>query len=151
MTRRRMIMLTVVGLLGGALPSAARGDHMPTTLNVVGVLKSGATKSESHYSLRRLRDLRVVAWWNVPGSHVQRLELRAPDGSIYRRLSTPFTAKKVRHPIDDTTLKGTPVRTVVPVGGTWIEEYSLVGTWQINLYLDNSKAPIATYSLTLTP
>jgi hypothetical protein len=47
--------------------------------------------------------------------------------------------------------RGVPVETLLPVGGTWITEYSLVGSWQIDLYLDNSRTPVASKTFQLTP
>jgi hypothetical protein len=151
MTVSSIVTLAIVALLGVAMPTAALANHRPTTLQVVGILNSGTKVEASEYSLRRLRDLNIVAWWNVPGTHVQRLELRAPDGSVYQRLSRPFTTNSSPHVTGDGRLRGTAVRTLLPVGGTWIREYSLVGTWHVNLYMDDSRTPIATYSFVLTP
>lgn len=125
--------------------------EVPTVvLEVVGLAHSGREIHRQEFSVDTLRDLRIVAWWNVAGAHVQRLELRAPDGSLYQRLSRSFdTAESAgrhrgRH-------RGTPVETLLPVGGTWITDFSLVGHWQIEIYLDDSRTPIASASFLLNP
>jgi hypothetical protein len=151
MTGSRLLVLAVVALGSAALPSVAGAHHLPTSVQVVAVLNSGVTSETGEYSLRRLRDLRIVGWWNVPGAHVQRIELRAPDGSLYQRLTQPFTTNNAPHVTGDGRLRGTAVRTLLPVGGTWIAEYSLVGTWEIHLFMDSSRTPIATHSIVLTP
>lgn len=107
---------------------------------MIGILNSGAKVEQTSYSLRRLRDLRITTIWNVPGTHVQRLEIRAPDGSLYQRLTNTFT----------NVSRDTKVLTVLPVGGTWITEYSLVGDWHIDVYMDSGRTPLASYTFTLT-
>jgi hypothetical protein len=151
MGRSSLVVLAMVSVLGSALPTTSLANHRPTSLQVVGTLNSGKKIEVAEYSVRQLRDLTIVAWWNVPGTHVQRLELRAPDGSVYQRLTRTFTTDSSPHVTGDGRARGTAVRTLVPVGGTWIREYSLVGTWQINLYMDRSRTPIASYALVLTP
>lgn len=150
---RILVVAMAIAFLGSAVPTPAVAGHKPTTLQVAGVLEGGVQVQRTSYSLRRLRDLKITGWWNVPGAHVQRLEIRAPDGALYQRLTQAFTASRggLLHVGGDRLQRGTPVRTVLPVGGTWITEYSLVGTWQIDLYMDNSRTPIASYSFELTP
>lgn len=141
MTGVRIVVLTITIIaLSVAMPTAV-ASRDSASLRVIGVLNSGAKVEQTSYSLRRLRDLRITGYWNAPGTHVQRLEIRAPDGSLYQRLTKTFT----------TTSRNTPVLTVLPVGGTWITEYSLVGDWHIHLYMDKGRTPLATYTLTLTP
>lgn len=151
MTRSSILVGAIaIAFLGSAVPTPALAGHKPTTLQVVGVLEGGLEVQRTSYSLRQLRDLKITGWWNVPGTHVQRLEIRAPDGSLYQRRTQKFKTA-ASHVGGDALQRGTPARTVLPVGGTWITEYSLVGTWRIDLYMDNSRTPIATYSFELTP
>jgi hypothetical protein len=139
---RIAVFAAAVTALAVTLPTAFTSEAAvrPPTVRVIGVMNSGAKVEETSYSLRRLRDLRITAYWNVPGTHVQRLEIRAPDGSLYQRLTKTFTK----------TSPNTPVLTVLPVGGTWITEYSLVGDWRIDVYLDAGRTPLTSYTLTLT-
>jgi hypothetical protein len=140
MTGLRIFVLTVTVIALAVAMPAAVASRDSASLRVIGVLNSGAKVEQTSYSLRRLRDLRITGYWNAPGTHVQRLEIRAPDGSLYQRLTTTFT----------TSSRNTPVLTVLPVGGTWITEYSLVGDWHIHLYMDTGRTPLASYTLTLT-
>jgi hypothetical protein len=148
-----LVAAMAIAFLGSAVPTPAIASHKATTLQLVGVLEGGSRVQRRSYSMRQLRDLRITGWWNVSGAHVQRLEIRAPDGSLYQRRTQPFTASRagLLHVGGDPLQRGTPVRGVLPVGGTWITEYSLVGTWQIDLYLDDSRTPIASRSFELTP
>jgi hypothetical protein len=150
---KMLLLALVLAVLGGALPASAaeRPRVVPATLEIVGLTNAGAAVTASQFSLATLRDLRIIAWWNVGGAHVQRLELRAPDGSLYQRLTRPFDTRTAVPQKRGVHKAGAPVTTLLPVGGTWITEYSLVGSWQINLYLDNSRTPVASKSFQLTP
>jgi hypothetical protein len=123
---------------------AAPQSGSPATLLVAGVLHSQRVVQWSAYPLTRLRDLRIVTRWYVVGPHVQRVDIVAPDGALYRQFRASFKHTNSR-------LEGTRVIIVMPVGGTWITEYSLVGTWQVRLYLDNARTPVLTQSFVLTP
>jgi hypothetical protein len=131
-----------------AVPAVAVAEEsqtgVPVTLTVSGVLNSQSIVQWPSYPVRKLRDLKLVARWYVPGKHVQRLEIFVPDGSLYQRLSAPF-----RHVTTRET--GTKVITLLPVGGTWITEYSLLGTWEVRVYMDNARTPVLTQSFVLTP
>ena len=149
----RTLIVALAFMLGGAIPAAAtsRLPMVPVTLEVVGLTNAGTSQQGNVFSLATLRDLRIIAWWNVGGAHVQWLELRAPDGSLYQRLKRPFDTRTSVLQKRGAHTPGVPVQTLLPVGGTWITEYSLVGSWQINLYLDSSRTPAATKSFQLTP
>ena len=148
-----VVVFTVSVMLPAmAVPAAAVAEEsiaapqagVPVTLTVSGVLNSQRVVQWPSYPVTKLRDLKLVARWYVPGKHVQRLEIVTPDGSLYRRLSEPF-----RHVITRET--GTKVITLLPVGGTWITEYSLLGTWEVRVYMDNARTPVLTQSFVLTP
>jgi hypothetical protein len=146
-------LLLALALLAGTVPAAASGRTpvAPATLQIVGLTNAGTSQQGTSFSLATLRDLRIIAWWNVAGAHVQRLELRAPDGSLYQRLTRPFNTRTSVVQKRGAHQPGVAVETLLPVGGTWITEYSLVGSWQIDLYLDNSRTPVASKSFQLIP
>ncbi len=150
---RTLLVALAFTVLGGAVPAAAveRPPVALATLQIVGLTNAGTSQQGTSFSLATLRDLRIIAWWNVGGAHVQRLELRAPDGSLYQRLTRPFDTRTSVLKKRGAHQRGVPVETLLPVGGTWITEYSLVGSWQIDLYLDNSRTPVASKSFQLTP
>ncbi len=137
-------VISVPASAGAEESLAAPQSGSPATLIVAGVLNSQRVVQWPSYPLTRLRDLRIVARWYVVGPHVQRLDIVAPDGALYRQFRADFKHITSRE-------DGTRVITVMPVGGTWITEYSLVGTWQVHLYLDNARTPVLTQSFMLTP
>jgi hypothetical protein len=93
-----------------------------------------------------VREVRINVWWNVGGTQTQRLELFAPDGSLYRRVSASFDANALPR-----TQGRVLVQTPLPVGGTWITEYSLFGAWRVDVYLAGQSAPVTSASFVLNP
>jgi len=109
------------------------------TVLFVGVNGSGSETPGIQFSAGTTRDLRIlVAWQNLSGAYTQRLELSGPNGTLYQRFSTPFSGSA-------------SVETRLLVAGTWITEYSLFGTWQIAVYLDEERSPTRTGIFVLTP
>jgi hypothetical protein len=79
------------------------------------------------------RDLRVtVEWKHLDDSHHQRLELYAPDGSLYQRFVTAFAAGG----------RATSVETIVAVAGTSITGAGLYGGWCVEVFLDEDDTPV---------
>lgn len=122
--------------------SGAGGSSAPAvpsaTLQFVGMNHDGQQTGGAQFSGGLLRDLRIlVGWNNLSGSHTLRLKLFSPDGSLYQRRSAQFT--------------GASVETQLPVGGTWITEYSLFGAWGVEVYLDGEATPITSGVFVLTP
>ncbi len=116
-----------------ALPSAS------ATLQFISVNNDGGSTGGAAFSSTLVRDLRIlVAWQNLSGSHSQRLELFSPDGSLYQRFSTGF-------------VNASSVETDLPVGGTWITEFSLFGAWRVDVFLDSGQMPITSNVFVLTP
>jgi hypothetical protein len=149
----RVVVVTLsIVLPAMAVPAAAVAEEsiaapqagVPVTLVVKGILNSQKLVQWPSYPVTRLRDLKLVARWYVPGVHVQRLDIFAPDGSLYRRVSARFRHVSTRE-------AGTKVITLLPVGGTWITEYSLLGTWEVRVYMDNARTPVLTQSFVLDP
>jgi hypothetical protein len=98
-------------------------------------------KQQTQFAAADLRDLHLdVDYLQVSGAHRQRIELFAPDGTLYQR--------RFR---DVTVTEGQPVNTRVPVGGTWITEHSLFGNWRVVVYLDTNQTPIASGAFALNP
>jgi hypothetical protein len=115
--------------------SSPGGGPVAATVQFVGLGQDGGVDPGAAFSGQTLRDLLVDVTWNLPGgSHVQRLELFSPDGALYQRFSVPL----------DNPGTATTLETRLPVGGTWITEHSLFGTWRVLVYLDNNATPVAT-------
>jgi hypothetical protein len=138
------------------------------------------------FSLAELRDLYVfVAWPGVAGQHVQMVEFRLPDGSLYSSKKTQFIIGGVmafsavasavqnqvapvppaRHLMADANkvhAEGIPsllmktrgdsaILTVLPVGGTYITQRNLGGTWHVRVFLDDRLALESDFTLAPLP
>ena len=138
------------------------------------------------FSLAELRDLYVfVAWPGVAGQHVQTVEFRLPDGSLYSSKKTQFIIGGVmafsavapavqnqvapvppaRHLMADANkihAEGIPsllmktrgdsaILTVLPVGGTYITQRNLGGTWHVRVFLDDRLALESEFTLAPLP
>jgi hypothetical protein len=130
-------------------PGAAWDD--PAVLEVLGVGDGGRVIRGRAFPKDLVRYLRILVWWNVAGTHAQRLELFAPDGSLYQRFSAQFDADNpsLRQPFGQSVR--TPVETRLLVGGTWITEHGLFGAWRVDVYLDSGSTPNSTASFVLSP
>ena len=128
---------------GGGTPVASTGASVPpavpsATLQFIGVSQDGKSTGGTDFSGGVLRYLRIlVGWQNLSGSHTQRLQFFAPDGSLYQGFSTQ--------------LGSSAPETQLPVGGTWISEFSLWGAWRVEVFLDSGMMPITTGVFVLIP
>lgn len=156
---RRLLVTSAVLLLGLAPATlvAAGGRHdrhdgrdRGPAVELIAVTQAGRDVRGAEFSIGTVRDLRIRTWWKVRGAHVQRLELRAPGGAVYQRLSQPFEAIASDRPRRGSP-RGTAVDTLLPVGGTWITEHALVGAWRIDVYLDDERTPAASAAFRLNP
>lgn len=105
----------------------------------VGVLLNGEQRASNNFSGAELDDLNVlVQWKNLLQNHAQRVDLIAPDGSLYQSLSRLVT-------VDDVA----PVETRVPVNGSWITRYGLYGSWCVEIFIDQESAPVTSSRLVI--
>jgi len=103
-------------------------------LSFTGVLKNGRARVGEHFDIGDLRELRVIVnWTQADDAHGQRVDLYAPDGSLYQRFAGSFTGD--RRPV--------AIVTRVPVAGSSITDSSLIGEWCAEVFLDDEDAPIA--------
>lgn len=103
-------------------------------LSFSALLKNGRARVGDTFTLGELRELRVIVNWSqAEEGHLQRVDLYAPDGTLYQRFATSFTGE--RRPV--------AVVTRVPVAGSTIVDSSLVGEWCAEAFLDDEHAPIA--------
>jgi hypothetical protein len=77
-----------------------------------------------------------MTYSNITDLHQQRVELYAPDGSLYQRLTGTISLR---------------TQTLVPVGGTWITAHALYGGWRVDIFVDRETSPIVSQSFTLDP
>ena len=116
------------------------------------------------FALEELRDLYLcVAWRGLSGTHVEQLTLRTPDGAVYQTLTVPFTTPGAPTPADAVEVEGrrhevqhsgrsprgeTLVLAVLPVAGTFITQYHLVGLWTVEVSLNGRLIATDQFSLT---
>jgi hypothetical protein len=127
-----------VGAPGGpAASSEGTQNGVTAALTLTGRLHDGRSQQAEEFSTTSLRDLLIaMTYTNAADLHQQRIELYAPDGSLYQRLSGSIAPR---------------TQTLVPVGGTWITEHSLLGGWRIDVFVDRETSPIVSQAFTLTP
>lgn len=131
------------GLPGAPSATPGSGGSAANSLAVVefvGVMQDLTLLKRNDFVADLVRQLKIIVYWKVTGNHGQRLELFTPDGALYRRVAADFTGTSV-------TGTGTPVETLLPVGGTWITEHSLFGAWRVDVYLDGQPATTASFVL----
>ncbi len=122
---------------GGGAGSSGTQNGLGAALTVTGRLHNGSSLQADEFSTTSLRDLLIsMSYSSVTGTHRQRLELYAPDGSLYQRLSGAVSPS---------------TQTLVPVGGTWITEHSLFGAWRVDVFVDRETTPIVSQAFTLIP
>src|SRR5207247_9492961 len=106
----------------------------------------------TQFILDHVRDLHVcVVYRNVAGLLVQRLKFTGPDGNVYHVLGAPFATPGVAVPAQGVDVDGVlrpvkrtqrvvadglSVRDVLPVAGTAIKQYRLVGHWSVEISLN---------------
>ncbi len=149
---------TTVGNTGALTASAATGGGAitprsyvpplaglegPVRLVFEGLRPTGqALWGGDHFSASALRDLLILVKYRdlTPGPHTQLLQLYLPDGALYQQFMSAVGP-------------GAPaqVETRLPVGGTWITQYSLYGTWHVEVYLDQAQTPTVQRTLVLAP
>lgn len=119
-------------------------------------LCSAAECSTTRYSIESLRELHVYGLWKgLSGDHVELRKYYSPDGSLYYQklvaFSTdPASAGKPFEPSADLPHTATVqlaqsnptgqrvVWDYLPVGGTWITQHGITGTWRVEVYLDRA-------------
>ena len=109
-------------------------------VDFVGMLLNGQELLGQNFPAAQLSDLKIlVQWQSLFQNHIQRLDLIAPDGSLYQSLSRPLTAGDA----------DAPVETLLPVNGTWITRYGLYGAWCVEAFLDQQEQPITSSRLVI--
>lgn len=122
-------------------PLTTEANGITAQLDFVGILHDGQEVASNSFSATQLSDLKItVEWQNLVQNHVQRLDLFAPDGSLYQSLSRPLPASTA----------GSPVETRLPVHGSWITRYGLYGSWCVEVFLDHDGAPITSRPLVIS-
>jgi hypothetical protein len=128
----------IAGQAGGpAGASAGTQSGLSAALTLTGRLHNGSSLQGDQFSTTSLRDLLIsTTYSNVSGTHRQRLELYAPDGSLYQKLTGAVAPS---------------TQALIPVGGTWITQHALFGEWRVDVYVDRETTPITSQTFALLP
>jgi hypothetical protein len=114
-------------------PHGVRAD-----VEFIGMLTNGRERHGEQLPGGQLTDVKlVVEWRNLFGRHQQRLDIIAPDGSLYQSLPSPL-------------MNRAPVEILLPVKGTWITRYGLYGAWCVEVFLDQEAEPVTSRRLVIT-
>ena len=90
----------------------------------------------------------AVDYTNLTGAHTQSVRIFAPDGSFYQKFDRQLCLSG-----KCTGVKPEVIGSVsqywetLPVAGTYITQYSLSGSWRVDLYVDGVKNASATFML----
>jgi hypothetical protein len=135
--RRPPAVSTGTGAPGEAGSAAASPTGVAADVTFTGLLHDGRRRRGSEFSSAALRDLLIeVTLRRLPGPRQQRIELYAPDGSLYQKIAGPAA------PTSETRL---------PVGGTWITAHGLLGGWTVKVFVDGQAAAAGGATFLLTP
>ena len=119
-----------------------RGDRSPQAEVFFCETPNVACRTKiDEFEIDGTRDLFIfVAWRGVRGAHAQELRLILPDGNHYQTLATHFTTEPTAPSSEIQVAKrsrGEPtVVSALAVGGTFITQHMLSGTWGAKVYLD---------------
>lgn len=120
---------------------------------------------QSSFSVSTVRDTYLYIYWrNLSGEHNVTLSVYGPDGNLYQRQVLPISTDKhssptryvpgVEQAVDVQQTRSVDrydVSTVqLPVAGTWITKHGLLGTWRVDVLLDEASTPIVNGTFTLT-
>lgn len=106
------------------------------------------------FALHALHDLYVcVVWSGLAGTYAEQLTFVAPDGNVYQTVTVAFVTAGATPPADGIVVRGrqlavqpagwgangeTLVIARLPVGGTFISQYTLLGLWTVKVSLSGT-------------
>jgi hypothetical protein len=67
-----------------ASSSAADVSGPLAMVQFIGFMQDQQVLERNDFAVQTLREVKINVWWNVAGAQSQRLEIFAPDGSLYR-------------------------------------------------------------------
>lgn len=135
--RREPVVSAGTGAAGEAASTATSPSGVAADVTFTGLHHDGSRRRGTEFSSPGLRDLLIgVTLRGLSGSRQQRIELYAPDGSLYQKFSGPAA------PTTETRL---------PVGGTWITGHGLLGTWTVEVFVDGQAGAAGRATFLLTP
>jgi len=121
-------------------------------------------KAGSSFSVATVRDLYLYVYWrHLSGEHTMTLLIYGPDRNLYERRVLPIATgsasskRRVRGVEDVVDVQ--PTRTFgqyevstaqLPVAGTWITGHRLLGTWRVDVVLDEAAIPVVSGTFAIT-
>lgn len=108
---------------------------------VYGLLRVGGLMPDGPFSVNQIYSVKVkVIWRGVPaGTHAQKLRFYTPEGTFYQSVNTTFSTGSSGDAVE--------VWGELPIAGTWAER--LLGTWRVDVLLDNDTSPFKSESFVL--
>ena len=167
-TRNRLAIWIALAMGGAALPACLQESSKTGNPNVSGTLYAAAPKEgggkgkakegrlvfssqksagipagETSFSISELVNLQVFVWWKSTAAKGQTtLRFLSPDGQLYVTQTTSLAGAES---IDG----GKGMWTLLPVGGTQISRFNMVGTWRVEASLDDGLSTVGgTFTLT---
>lgn len=121
-------------------------------------------KTGSSFSSATVRDLYLYVYWRrLSGEHTMTLLIYGPDQNLYEQRVLPITtgsSSSKRHvrgvegivDVQPTRRYGRyEVSTAqLPVAGTWITGHRLLGTWRVDVLLDEAATPVISGTFAIT-
>ena len=127
----------------------------------------GVPMPESSFSIGSLRELHIYTRWeNLDGDHEELRKIYSPDGNLYYQKLLGFSTTSLSQKpffshkalpralmVQSTGITADGEAVVwnyLPIGGSWISEHQMTGTWRVEIFLDDSPTPQARAFFTLT-
>jgi hypothetical protein len=121
-------------------------------------------KTGSSFSAATVRDLYLYVYWrHLSGEHTMTLLIYGPDQNLYEQRVLPIatgSSSSRRHvhggegivDVQPTRPYGRyEVSTAqLPVAGTWITGHRLLGTWRVDVVLDEAATPVVSGTFAIT-
>ena len=121
-------------------------------------------KPGSSFSVTTVRDLYLYVYWrHLSGEHTMTLLIYGPDQNLYEQRVLPIAtggSSSKRHVRGvEGIVDVQPTRTFgqyevstaqLPVAGTWITGHRLLGTWRVDVLLDETATPVVSGTFAIT-
>ena len=131
------------------------------------LVSKGVPEPEAIFSIGSLRELHIYTRWeNLDGDHEELRKIYSPDDNLYYQKLLGFSTSGSSHKpflsqkalpralvVRSSSMSGdgeVVVWDYLPIGGTWISEHQMTGTWRVEIFLDGSPSPQTRGFFTLT-
>lgn len=140
-------------------------EQTPTL--TIAIYSDDSPTPQPRFSIAATRDLNICSTWTaLEGEHYETRHFYAPPGELYYQKLIPFSTD-IDQPYPFTQPVSIPhataIRPVLPndrgelivcdqlaVGGAWIGDHQLTGTWRIDISLDDAKHAANSFGFEIT-